>query len=149
MTDLVMKENQAKARDLMFEAHKGQQRWDGRPFSTHPEKVVEILKSWGVKDDRRLCAAYLHDTIEDTNIDKADLEMIFGEGIANLVEELTFEQGKPDEYYWFKCSEMSNDAKIIKIADILANCSDEGKKSNHFIEKRTKAMIILMRNLAI
>jgi len=132
------------AKQFMEKAHFGQQRWDGRPYSTHPAKVVEILENMNIGSIDILCAGYLHDVLEDTIIPRKDIRDKFGEEVADLVDELTFKKGS-DEYYWMKCSILSPEAKLIKIADILANMGDKGKKSEHFLTKRTKALEILLR----
>lgn len=136
-----------KAEQFMQEAHRGQTRWDGRPFQVHPVKVVEILESMGFGVIPMLCAGYLHDTIEDTNVTKQMIENEFGSEVADYVDELTFKEGS-DEKYWLQCSELSRSAKVIKIADIIANLGDNhrGYLSNHFIQKRTKALEILLRD---
>ena len=62
-----MSENVQLAQVVMKQAHSGQFRNDGiTPYSTHPEKVVEILKKLNVTNPAVLCAGYLHDILEDT-----------------------------------------------------------------------------------
>lgn len=136
-----------EAVSYMREAHKGQTRWDGRPYEVHPTKVVQILRDMGIEDEQILVAGYLHDVIEDTPITRLDIKRKFGEEVADLVEELTFKEGLTDIGYQLQCAQMSNGAQIIKIADILANISDKGKKSEHFLQKRTVAMILMIKRL--
>jgi guanosine-3',5'-bis(diphosphate) 3'-pyrophosphohydrolase len=73
------------------EAHAGQLRKDGRtPFIVHPIAVLRWLASdLGVTDSDILCAAVLHDTVEDTNMAVATLLAMFGPRVAGIVEELT------------------------------------------------------------
>lgn len=133
------------ARKSMELAHHDQTRWDGRPYSVHPIKVVEILKQFGVVDEDILSAGYLHDVIEDTEIREEDLEYRFGSRVASLVGELTFKDSKKDDnIYYEQCSKLSKDAKLIKIADIIANLTDEGRKSDHFIIKRIEGLKTLV-----
>ena len=136
------------AKQIMEKAHVGQTRWDGRPYSIHPVKVVEILQDFGVKDEDILIAGYLHDVLEDTGYPELQIKQKFGSRVLSLVQELTYQEGD-DEYYWLQTKILSKDAKIIKLADILANLGDEGKKSTHFIQKRVTALRIIMRGLNI
>ena len=72
------------------ELHKEQFRKSGDPYITHPIAVAEICASLGLDTDS-LCAAFLHDTVEDCN-DKTDVNDIkkkFGEDVALLVDGLT------------------------------------------------------------
>ena len=132
----------------MQKAHEGQTRWDGiTPYEVHPIKVVNILQDLGVKDEVVLSAGYLHDVIEDTTISRLDIKRQFGEAVADLVDELTFATGKSDQYYHLTCLELSHDAKMIKLADILANISDKGKHSEHFLQKRTTALVLMLSRL--
>ena len=55
-----------KAFDLAFSAHDGQFRASGRPYITHPTVVADILVDLGL-DVPAICAALLHDTVEDTD----------------------------------------------------------------------------------
>ena len=64
--------------------HQGQTRRSGDPYITHPLAVATILAETGA-DDEMLCAAMLHDTIEDTPYTLAALSCEFGAGVAALV----------------------------------------------------------------
>ena len=135
----------AEAKQVMEKAHEGQTRWDGRPYSIHPEKVVSILKQFGVTDIQVLSAGYLHDTLEDTDLSEHSISEIFGMYVLGLVKQLTFQDSKnDDEIYYKQCRNLNEHAKIIKIADIIANLTDDGQKSDHFIRKRLTALSILV-----
>lgn len=139
-----------EARLLMVKAHQGQTRWLGEPYQIHPQKVVETLVKMEVYVEHILIAAYLHDTLEDTDLEACVIENIFGVQVLKLVKELTFEDSsKDDQIYWDQVSKLSNDAKIIKMADIYANLTDNKKQSPspHFIEKRIKALMIINESL--
>ena len=69
-------------------AHEGQFRASGRPYITHPCVVCDILIDLGL-DVETLCAALLHDTVEDTDITDNQLREEFGDEIANLVQGVT------------------------------------------------------------
>ena len=68
-----------------FEAHRGQMRQTGEPYITHPVSVACILADMKM-DHHTIMAALLHDVIEDTGIEKSDLEKKFGIEVANLVD---------------------------------------------------------------
>ena len=71
--------------DLM---HQGQTRQSGEPYITHPLNVAYILAIMHADRDT-ICAALLHDTLEDTKATKDDISDIFNKDIANLVDGVT------------------------------------------------------------
>src|SRR3990167_9227938 len=70
---------------MASKAHEGQRRQTGEPYITHPVSVACILADMKM-DHHTIMAALLHDVIEDSAIDKADLEKEFGAEVANLVD---------------------------------------------------------------
>src|SRR5260370_21128675 len=71
-----------------MKAHGAQTRASGDPYFSHPLEVAAILP--GLKlDDATIVAALLHDTIEDTEATRAEIDTIFGHEIGALVEGLT------------------------------------------------------------
>ena len=77
-----------KAYDYASLLHKNQRRESGEPYITHPLSVALILAELHADKDT-ICAALLHDTIEDTGITKQDIEENFNGEIANLVYGVT------------------------------------------------------------
>ena len=73
-----------RAYDVAASWHQGQTRRSGDPYITHPLAVATILAENGA-DDAMLCAALLHDTIEDTPYTLAALSGEFGAAVAALV----------------------------------------------------------------
>ena len=72
------------------ELHAGQFRLSGEPYVCHPVAVAEIVAQLGLDTDS-ICAALLHDTVEDCS-DKTNLkeiEKMFGKSVAELVDGLT------------------------------------------------------------
>ena len=129
---------------VMREAHKGQTRWDKQtPYETHPIKVVSILRQLGVIDDELLAAGYLHDTLEDTKLSEKEIHDLFGKRVLHLVQQLTFKNVKTDHEYIMNCAMLSPNARIVKIADILANLT-ESRVSEHFIRKRLDAIAVML-----
>jgi HD domain len=77
-----------RAYDVAAHFHQGQTRQSGDPYITHPVTVATILAGLGA-DDQTLCAAILHDTVEDTSYTLSELRRAFGGGIATMVAEHT------------------------------------------------------------
>lgn len=75
-----------RAYDVAAHFHQGQTRLSGDPYITHPVTVATILAGLGA-DDQTLCAAMLHDTVEDTSYTLSKLRNAFGGGIATMVAE--------------------------------------------------------------
>jgi (p)ppGpp synthase/HD superfamily hydrolase len=124
-------EDQQQALKYAARAHAGQTRSDKSPYIRHPERVAAIVKKFKQSHnlDALVSAAYTHDTIEDTNTTKEDLEKMFGALVASLVQELTSDKeeiakvGKTD-YLSQKMKKMTSYALVIKLADRLDNVSD-------------------------
>ena len=77
-----------KAYEFADYLHKGQYRQSGEPYITHPLNVALILAKMNADSDT-LCAALLHDTLEDTSATKDDIEYFFNSEVANLVDGVT------------------------------------------------------------
>ncbi len=79
-----------RAYEYAKELHEGQFRVSGEPYISHPIAVAEIVAGLGLDTDS-ICAALLHDTVEDC-AEKTDLDVLkkrFGETVASLVDGLT------------------------------------------------------------
>ncbi len=120
----------AKAFTFASEAHAGQCRKSGEPFIAHPVEVAIILADLRM-DVETLCAALLHDTVEDTSVTSAQVAEEFNPQIAQLVdgvtkitrievESLTDEQAATMRKMFVA---MSKDIRVvvIKLADRLHN----------------------------
>jgi GTP pyrophosphokinase len=70
------------------EAHLGQLRKNGDPYITHPIAVAQQCTEWKL-DAQALCAALMHDVLEDCGVSKADMAERFGPQITELVDGLT------------------------------------------------------------
>lgn len=120
--------------------HKGQKDDLGMDyFEAHILNVVSILEQCGKEvTEEMMCAAYLHDTLEDTETTYEELVETFGEKVADLVKELTHE-GKADEKGYYFPHLKSKEAIIIKVADRLSNltrmsCWDKSRQE-HYLKK--------------
>lgn len=77
-----------KTYEFAKELHKGQKRQSGDDYITHPLNVAYILAEMHADKDT-VCAGLLHDTLEDTNVIKEEIEKIFNPTIAELVDGVT------------------------------------------------------------
>ena len=77
-----------KALDFAIEAHGAQKRLSGRHFVTHPLSAAELVAEL-VPDRATLCAALLHDVVEDTDVDSEEIHRVFGEEVGFLVDGVT------------------------------------------------------------
>jgi len=77
-----------KAYELANNLHKDQVRQSGEPYIIHPLSVAFILAEMRADKDT-ICAALLHDVIEDSNIKKEEIAELFNHNIANLVDGVT------------------------------------------------------------
>src|SRR5881275_2616218 len=111
-------------------AHEGQQRRSGEPFILHPVGVAKICAELRL-DMHTLCAALLHNVVEDTETDIADVRAEFGDEVARLVEGVTKltriqfqsrEQAEAENYRKMIVA-MAEDVRVIliKLADRLHN----------------------------
>lgn len=120
-----------KAYHYADDHHKDQLRRSGEPYIIHPLQVAYILATIEL-DEETLCAALLHDVVEDTDITHEDLVREFGEEIADMVAGVT-KLGKLQQYttvqeqqvedYRRMFLAMGKDIRVIliKLADRLHN----------------------------
>lgn len=76
------------AYELASKCHEGQKRDSGEPYITHPVAVAFILLELGMDTDT-ICAALLHDVVEDTSYSLEDIKKQFGQDVAMLVDGVT------------------------------------------------------------
>lgn len=120
------------------EKHKGQLDDDGIDyFSSHIQQVEQIVRKV-TEDEDVICAALLHDTLEDTSTTYEELVENFGKRIADLVNEVTHE-GKADSKGYYFPRLKSKDAILIKFADRLSNLSRMNSwpldRQSHYLKK--------------
>ena len=108
--------------------HSGQARKSGDPYITHPLAVATILAELGMTETT-LCAALLHDTVEDTSYTMAQLTADFGSEVATMVDgvtkldKVTYGESAKAETLRKMVLAMSRDIRVlvIKLADRLHN----------------------------
>lgn len=119
-----------KAFTLALEAHKDMRRKSGEPFIFHPLTVAEICAEEIGLGTTSIIAALIHDVVEDTDIELADIERMFGKKIGRIVDGLTkirgvFEYGSSAQAENFRkmLFTLSEDVRVIliKLADRLHN----------------------------
>ncbi|CAG0911903.1 unnamed protein product, partial [Cyprideis torosa] len=77
-----------KAYVYAMRKHGEQKRANGDPYFSHPLEVAAILTDLHL-DEETIAVALLHDTIEDTDATRSEIDELFGDRIGNLVEGLT------------------------------------------------------------
>ncbi len=116
-----------KAEEIARKAHKDQKRWGGEPYIIHPEWIVKQIKKnkcyFGEGEFRKECivTAWLHDVVEDTNIDIISLvRKGFSVDIIEAIISIT--KGKKEDYleYILRVSE-NPIGRVVKIIDIEHN----------------------------
>jgi guanosine-3',5'-bis(diphosphate) 3'-pyrophosphohydrolase len=121
--------NVADARNFAKKKHAGQLRKNGKTTTfSHLKDVVKNLKKMKVTNKDTISAAWLHDTIEDTDTDFDSIKDRFGKNVAEIVVSVTKDNRLPKKQreikYLKDLKSSSTKAKLVKIADILANVND-------------------------
>lgn len=111
--------------DYAREKHEGM-KYDGKDFfDTHVRHVVDVLQNYN-PTEAEVCAAYLHDSIEDTPATYEEIVLLFGEEIADIVSRVTDKPGKNrlerhlNTYYILR---RNPSAIKVKLADRISNMS--------------------------
>jgi GTP pyrophosphokinase len=144
-----------RAYEVAAHWHREQRRISGDPFITHPLAVTTILAELGMNYET-LCAALLHDTVEDTPYTLAELRTEFGEDIAALVDGVT----KLEKVKYGEAAEaetvrkmvvaMSRDIRVlvIKLADRLHNMRTLQYLPRHKQERKSRETLEIYAPLA-
>jgi GTP diphosphokinase / guanosine-3',5'-bis(diphosphate) 3'-diphosphatase len=144
-----------RAYDVAAYYHRDQKRKSGDPYITHPLAVTTILAELGMNTET-LCAALLHDTVEDTPYMLEELRADFGDEIATLVDGVT----KLDKVKYGDAAEaetvrkmvvaMARDIRVlvIKLADRLHNMRTLRYMPRHKQEKKARETLEVFAPLA-
>jgi hypothetical protein len=138
MNDLV-----DRARVYATEAHQRinhRRKYNDEPYHVHLSAVARLVATV-TDDDEMLAAAWLHDTVEDTQATLEDIEAEFGVQVAELVEELT-DVSKPGDGNRVQrkqidrmhLAQASQRAKTVKLADLIDNCKDITRHDPRFAQ---------------
>lgn len=124
--------------------HQSQRRKDraASPYINHPLAVAEVLSRHGVTDPVVIQAALLHDTIEDTETSREELEKEFGGQVTAVVLEVTDDKSLPKaarkRLQIEHAPGLSDAAKLVKIGDKICNARDvsENPPADWSVERR-------------
>ena len=126
MTDLFI-----KAVAFAADKHKNQRRKDAEasPYINHPIALANVLANeGGITNKDVLCAAILHDTIEDTETTEGELRLAFGDKITSIVLEVTddksLDKAERKQQQIEHAPHISIEAKMVKLADKICNMRD-------------------------
>lgn len=135
-----------KAMQIAYNAHHGQFDCNGVPYIFHPYHLAEQMCS-----EITVCAALLHDVVEDTDITIEQLENIFPKEVTEALKLLTHDDNT-DYFEYIRAIKSNPVAKAVKMADLMHN-SDQSRivdkkavsaeKLEHWNKKYTKAIQIL------
>lgn len=156
-----------KAIEFAAAAHRGQWREGDPPlpYITHPIDVLAKLRYVGeVKDPAMLCAAVLHDLVEETDVTLAQIAELFGEDVADLVRQLTRQEPTAEETAGMTKAEIwklrscmlleeirtqqDPRAQAVKLADRLANLEEayrtkKGEKLDRYVAQSKEILKIV------
>ena len=115
--------------------HRDQRRKDAQasPYINHPIALADVLvNEGGVSDVEVLCAALLHDTVEDTATTLEELAQAFGARVAGIVAEVTDDANLPKaerkRLQIERAGALSAQAKLVKLADKICNLRDVAER---------------------
>jgi (p)ppGpp synthase/HD superfamily hydrolase len=125
-------------------AHQHQRRKDGvTPYFSHCARVALIVAhTFGCDDETAITAAFLHDTIEDTNVDGDDIEREFGSLVADCVAALSknmiLREPVRQRDYDRRLSEGDWRARLVNLADSYDNLMDSRDRGPDQVRKARK-----------
>ena len=133
-----------KAMSFAAHKHKDQRRKDkeASPYINHPIGLAEVLVNVGnVTDINTICAALLHDTVEDTETTTEELTENFGAEISDIVMEVTDDKSlskeKRKQAQIDHAMHLSKEARAVKLADKICNLGDvSGSPPDWPLERR-------------
>lgn len=134
------------------ERHVGQYRkgTNPLPYVAHCEEVAEIVGFHG-GSDTTIAAAWLHDTVEDTETTLSEVAVLFGDRVASLVAEVTddpnLSKEEQREAQIASAFQKSPGAALIKAADQMSNMRSLLSSAPNWSEERRMAYIIKARSV--
>lgn len=151
-----------RAFDMAYEAHSSMRRKSGEPYILHPLAVARIVVSeMGLEDTTSVVCALLHDVVEDTEIELADIRHLFGNKAAEIIDGLTKISTSPTvdgqsmystqaETFRKILLTISHDIRVIliKLADRLHNMRTLGAMREEKMLKITSETLYIYAPLA-
>lgn len=129
-----MQDLEARARMFAQQAHAGQRYGPGDFLEGHLARVVSTLRKFGEENPVLLAAAWLHDTVEDTDVTIDDIKREFGDDVADLVWRLTDETNgnrKERHHQTHLKIRGRTEAVRVKLADRIANVEASIEQRTH------------------
>lgn len=134
-------ERAAEFARVAHESINQRRKYTNEPYIVHPAKVASIV-STVTDDEAMICAAWLHDVVEDTPVTLSDIESEFGGDVAYLVDGLT-NVSRPDDGNRETRVAMDREhiantdsrTKTIKLADLIANLDGIVEQNPDFARK--------------
>lgn len=151
------KEKENEALEFARVAHGSQRRkYKDEAYIEHPKRVAALVKTVPHTSEM-ICAAYLHDVVEDTPVTLKEIESKFGTEVAQLVDELTDEfikesyphlnRRRRKEKETERQANTSEAAKTIKLADVIDNTPDISQNDPAFARRYIPEMDALVKAL--
>ena len=148
MEDMVL-----KAKIFATQAHalvEQKRKYTGEDYIVHPARVAKIVRNFG-GSDAQIAAAWLHDTVEDTDVDILDVRMEFGNVIGDIVDGLTDVSQLSDGNRKLRkamdrahSADATATAQFVKCADIIDNSADISANDPSFSKVYKKEMLELL-----
>lgn len=146
-----------EAKEFAREAHRDQfRKYKNEAYIEHPIRVAALVRTVAHTTEM-LCAAYLHDVVEDTDVTIENIEERFGKKVAELVHELTdqyvkenyrhLNRSKRKENEVERQSKISSDAKTVKLADVIDNTRDIVENDRDFARRYVPEMEAMVEAL--
>lgn len=130
-----------KARQFASDAHgrlEQVRRYTNEDYIVHPQAVAERVAAC-LPDPEVLAAAWLHDVVEDTDVDLEEIRLLFGDEVALLVEQLTsgphdpaLDRAERKRIDRQQLAQADTRAKTIKLADIIDNTDTIAERDPEF-----------------
>ena len=123
-----------QASEFARQAHAGQKYGGGDFHERHLARVVATLQEFGERRATLLAAAWLHDTVEDTDTTADDIRKSFGDDVGDLVWRLTDEQAETRRERHARTHAKirgRNEAVRVKLADRIANVEASIEQHSH------------------
>lgn len=145
-----------RAADFAKQAHESidqRRKYTNEPYIVHPTLVASIV-STVTDDESMICAAWLHDVVEDTPVSLAEIQTEFGDDVAHLVNGLT-NVSKPEDGN--RATRVAIDrkhtagtdsrTKTIKLADLIANLDGIVQQNAGFARRYLAEKELLLEEL--
>lgn len=142
-----------KAEIFATQAHalvEQKRKYTGEDYIVHPIRVAKIVEQFGGSDNQ-IAAAFLHDVVEDTDIDILDVRMEFGNDIGEIVDGLTDVSQPSDGNRKLRkamdrahSADASAEAQFVKCADIIDNSADISANDPNFSKVYKQEMLELL-----